>query len=211
MIIKRRKRQVPGLNTASTADISFMLLIFFLVTTSMDVDKGLFRLLPSAEPQKAAPQKSVVDKSTLMALHVTKDHQLLLNDKPTNVSRLKGEIVRFVHRLGNRHLISIESDREADYDLYFQMQNQIMMAYNEIKDEYAQKHFGKASSALTTAEKEKVRKACPQRITESYANATAQEDKSIDASAEEQKQDESSQKQDKNSQKQGNVQKGGKQ
>lgn len=195
MIIKKRKRQVPGLNTASTADISFMLLIFFLVTTSMDVDKGLFRLLPSPEPQKTAPQESVVDKSTLMALHVTKDNQLLLNDKPTNVAHLKGEIVRFVHRLGNRHLISIESDRDADYDLYFQMQNQIMMAYNEIKDEYAQKHFGKVFSALTTAEKEKVRKACPQRITESYANATAQEDKSIDASAEEQKQDESQQEQ----------------
>lgn len=210
MIIKRRKRQVPGLNTASTADISFMLLIFFLVTTSMDVDKGLFRLLPSPEPQKAAPQESVVDKSTLMALHVTKDNQLLLNDKPTNVAHLKGEIVRFVHRLGNRHLISIESDRDADYDLYFQMQNQIMMAYNEIKDEYAQKHFGKAFSALTTAEKEKVRKSCPQRITESYANAAVQEDKSIDASAEEQKQDEKQQKPAESQQKQP-MQKGGKQ
>lgn len=210
MIIKRRKRQVPGLNTASTADISFMLLIFFLVTTSMDVDKGLFRLLPSPEPQKTAPQESVVDKSTLMALHVTKDNQLLLNDKPTNVAHLKGEIVRFVHRLGNRHLISIESDRDADYDLYFQMQNQIMMAYNEIKDEYAQKHFGKVFSALTTAEKEKVRKACPQRITESYANATVQEDKSIDASAEEQKQDEKQQKLSESQQKQP-MQKGGKQ
>ena len=57
MFVRRNKRQVPGVNTASTADISFMLLIFFLVTTSMDVDKGLFRLLPSPEPQKQLKMK----------------------------------------------------------------------------------------------------------------------------------------------------------
>ena len=160
MIIRRKKRQVPGLNTASTADISFMLLIFFLVTTSMDVDKGLFRVLPSPEPQKLEQQETTVDKSTLLALHVTAQNKLLVNDKP--------------HRLGARHLISIESDRDANYDLYFQMQNQIMMAYQQLRDEYSQKHFGKDFSSLSSEQKEKVRKACPQRITESYANAGGQ-------------------------------------
>ena len=153
MFVRRNKRQVPGVNTASTADISFMLLIFFLVTTSMDVDKGLFRLLPSPEPQKQLKTETIVDKKTLMALHVTADHRLLLNDKPIEVSRLKGEIIRFVNRLGNRHLISIESDREADYDLYFQMQNQIMMAYNELRNQYAMKHFGKAVDVLSSSQK----------------------------------------------------------
>lgn len=186
MIIIRKKRKVPGLNTASTADISFMLLIFFLVTTSMDVDKGLFRLLPSPEPQKQINQESMVDKTTLMALHVTSDNQLLLNDKPIAVNHLKFEIVKFVNRLGNRHLISIESDRDANYDLYFQMQNQIMMAYGEIRDAYSQKHFGKDFASLSSAQKEMVRKACPQRITESYANAGQHEDKSVDSKAEEQ-------------------------
>ncbi len=171
MIIQRKKRLVPGLNTASTADISFMLLIFFLVTTSMDVDKGLFRMLPSPEPQKMEQQPTVVDSSTLMALHVTSGNQLLLNDYPIRVEKLQDEIVKFVNRLGKRHLISIESDREANYDLYFQMQNQIMMAYGRLWNQYAQKHFGKAYSALDAAGKEKVRKACPQRVTESYAHA----------------------------------------
>lgn len=175
MIIRRKKRQVPGLNTASTADISFMLLIFFLVTTSMDVDKGLFRVLPSPEPQKLEQQETTVDKSTLLALHVTAQNQLLVNDKPQNVNKLSGEVIKFVHRLGARHLISIESDRDANYDLYFQMQNQIMMAYQQLRDEYSQKHFGKDFSSLSSSEqKEKVRKACPQRITESYANAGGQ-------------------------------------
>ncbi len=174
MIIRRKKRQVPGLNTASTADISFMLLIFFLVTTSMDVDKGLFRVLPSPEPQKLEQQETTVDKSTLLALHVTAQNQLLVNDKPQNVNKLSGEVIKFVHRLGARHLISIESDRDANYDLYFQMQNQIMMAYQQLRDEYSQKHFGKDFSSLSSEQKEKVRKACPQRITESYANAGGQ-------------------------------------
>lgn len=185
MFVRRNKRQVPGVNTASTADISFMLLIFFLVTTSMDVDKGLFRLLPSPEPQKQLKTETIVDKNTLMALHVTADHRLLLNDKPIEVSRLKGEIVQFVNRLGNRHLISIESDREADYDLYFQMQNQIMMAYNELRNQYSMKHFGKAFDALSSSQKESVRKNCQQRVTESYANASVGSDKRVDAMAEE--------------------------
>lgn len=185
MFVRRNKRQVPGVNTASTADISFMLLIFFLVTTSMDVDKGLFRLLPSPEPQKQLKTETIVDKNTLMALHVTANHRLLLNDKPIEVSRLKGEIIQFVNRLGNRHLISIESDREADYDLYFQMQNQIMMAYNELRNQYSMKHFGKAFDALSSSQKESVRKNCQQRVTESYANASVGSDKRVDAMAEE--------------------------
>lgn len=178
MIIRRKKRQVPGLNTASTADISFMLLIFFLVTTSMDVDKGLFRVLPSPEPQKLEQQETAVDKKNLLALHVTAQNQLLVNDKPQNVNKLSGEVIKFVHRLGARHLIAIESDRDANYDLYFQMQNQIMMAYQQLRDEYSQKHFGKDFSSLSSEQKEKVRKACPQRITESYANAGGQKQES---------------------------------
>ncbi len=51
------------------------------------------------------------------------------------VSQLKEEAIRFVHRLGKQHLISIESDRDADYNLYFQMQNQLMEAYSQLRNE----------------------------------------------------------------------------
>ena len=187
MIIRRNRHETPGLNTTSTADISFMLLIFFLVTTSMDVDKGLLRQLPSPEPQKKEKQESVVDKSTLMALHLTAGDTLLVNDRPMKVAQLKDETIRFVHRLGAKHLISIESDRDADYNLYFQMQNQLMLAYDALRNEAAQKRYGKNYTLLSAAQKEQVRKVCPQRITESYANAMTHEDKSVDANAEEQK------------------------
>ena len=184
MLIRRKQRETPGLNTTSTADISFMLLIFFLVTTSMDVDKGLLRQLPSPEPQKKE-QQTVVDKANLMALRLTAGDTLLVNDKPMKVSQLKEETIRFVHRLGKKHLISIESDRDADYNLYFQMQNQLMEAYSQLRNETAQKKYHRDYALLNNDQKEQVRNICPQRITESYANAMTHADQRVDANAEE--------------------------
>ena len=188
----RKPHGVPGLNTTSTADISFMLLIFFLVTTSMDVDKGLLRQLPSPEPQKKEQQQSVVDKANLMELRLTAGDTLLVNGKPMQVSRLKEETIRFVHRLGKKHLISIESDRDADYNLYFQMQNQLMEAYSQLRNETAQKKYHRDYALLNNDQKEQVRNICPQRITESYANAMTHADQRVDANAEEKQGEENS-------------------
>ena len=192
MLIRRKQRETPGLNTTSTADISFMLLIFFLVTTSMDVDKGLLRQLPSPEPQKKEQQQSVVDKANLMELRLTAGDTLLVNGKPMQVSLLKEETIRFVHRLGKKHLISIESDRDADYNLYFQMQNQLMEAYSQLRNETAQKKYHRDYALLNNDQKEQVRNICPQRITESYANAMTHADQRIDANAEEKQGEENS-------------------
>ena len=185
MLIRRKQHKTQGLNTTSTADISFMLLIFFLVTTSMDVDKGLLRQLPSPEPQKKEQQQSVVDKANLMELRLTAGDTLLVNGKPMQVSQLKEETIRFVHRLGKKHLISIESDRDADYNLYFQMQNQLMEAYSQLRNETAQKKYYRDYALLNNDQKEQVRNICPQRITESYANAMTHADQRVDANAEE--------------------------
>lgn len=192
MLIRRKQHENPGLNTTSTADISFMLLIFFLVTTSMDVDKGLLRQLPSPEPQKKEQQQTVVDKANLMALRLTAGDTLLVNDKPMQVSQLKEETIRFVHRLGKKHLISIESDRDADYNLYFQMQNQLMEAYSQLRNETAQKKYHRDYALLNNDQKEQVRNICPQRITESYANAMTHADQRVDANAEEKQGEENS-------------------
>ena len=192
MLIRRKQHKNPGLNTTSTADISFMLLIFFLVTTSMDVDKGLLRQLPSPEPQKKEQQQSVVDKANLMELRLTAGDTLLVNGKPMQVSQLKEETIRFVHRLGKKHLISIESDRDADYNLYFQMQNQLMEAYSQLRNETAQKKYHRDYALLNNDQKEQVRNICPQRITESYANAMTHADQRVDVNAEEKQGEENS-------------------
>ena len=190
MLIRRKSHEPPGLNTTSTADISFMLLIFFLVTTSMDVDKGLLRQLPSPEPQNKERQESVVDKENLLAIRLTAGDSLLVNDRPMKVGQLKDEVIRLVHRLGKKHLISVESDRDADYNLYFQMQNELMEAYSQLRNETSLKKYHMNYAQLGNDQKEEVRKLCPQRITESYANATTYSDKRIDANAEEKKGDE---------------------
>ena len=82
----RRRHSVPELNTTSTADISFMLLIFFLVTTNMDVDKGLSRQLPPAEKQE---QQSYVQKGTLMTLKITADNHLWVDDHPLPMAQVR--------------------------------------------------------------------------------------------------------------------------
>lgn len=192
MLIRRKQHETPGLNTTSTGDISFMLLIFFLVTTSMDVDKGLLRQLPSPEPQKKEQQQSVVDKANLMELRLTAGDTLLVNGKPMQVSQLKEETIRFVHRLDKKHLISIESDRDADYNLYFQMQNQLMEAYSQLRNETAQKKYHRDYALLNNDQKEQVRNICPQRITESYANAMTHADQRVDVNAEEKQGEENS-------------------
>ena len=103
MLIRKRRHDIPGLNTTSTADISFMLLIFFLVTTSMDVDKGLRRQLPPAQQEKIE-QESLVDKGKLMELKITADNVLLLNGQPINRDELRIRTEEFITRVGKEHL-----------------------------------------------------------------------------------------------------------
>ena len=131
-----------------------------------------------------------MDKENLLAIRLTAGDTLLVNDRPMKVAQLKDEVIRLVHRLGKKHLISVESDRDADYNLYFQMQNELMEAYSQLRNETSQKKYHMNYAQLGNDQKEVVRKLCPQRITESYANATTYSDKRIDANAEEKKGDE---------------------
>lgn len=165
----KRRHQVPGLNTTSTADISFMLLIFFLVTTNMDVDKGLTRQLPPADKQKQ--QVSQVEKGTLMTLTITKDNALLVDGKPTPVNKVCGLAEAFVRRVGRKHLVKIEAAPEANYDIYFQLQNQLVMAYGRLRNEAAMKTYGKPFAKLTEEQRNHVKDICPQRIAEDYGQA----------------------------------------
>lgn len=165
----KRRHQVPGLNTTSTADISFMLLIFFLVTTNMDVDKGLTRQLPP--PDKQEQQVSQVEKGTLMNLNITKDNTLLVDGKPTPVNKVGGMAEAFVKRVGRKHLVKIEVAPEANYDIYFQVQNQLVSAYSRLRNEVAMKTYGKPFAKLSDGQRSHVKDICPQRIAEDDGQA----------------------------------------
>ena len=161
MRFRHRQHSVPQLNTTSTADISFMLLIFFLVTTNMDVDKGLARQLPPPERQER--QESVVDKGTMLELTLTADNRLLADGRPMPVSQLRARVEAFVTQVGPRHLIKVQADPAASYDAYFQVQNA-----------EARRLYGRGYAELSPQQRDHVRDLCPQRIAEPYDNSAAE-------------------------------------
>ena len=166
MNFHHRRRSVPQLNTTSTADISFMLLIFFLVTTNMDVDKGTTRQLPPQGQQQS--EQSFVEKSTVLDLQITGGNQLLVDGKPFAVDRLQQRVEAFVTRLGKRHLIKVSVDPQAGYDIYFHMQNQLVDAYRNLRDRRAMAQFGRRYAVLSQDQRDKVKDEIPQRIAEQY-------------------------------------------
>lgn len=167
MLIRKRRHHIPELNTTSTADISFMLLIFFLVTTSMDVDKGLRRQLPPAQQEKVE-QESLVDKGKLMELKITEDNALLLNGQPVNMNELRIRTEEFITRVGKEHLISVSASPESAYETYFNLQNELMAAYKNVRDRLARQRYGRALEACNETQRNVITQQCPQRIAETY-------------------------------------------
>lgn len=173
-MIKRRKHIVPALNTTSTADISFMLLIFFLVASSMDVDKGLLRQLPPADTKEESLEVDV-SKERLMELKITGDNQLILDGQPIEVNGLRNRVAEFVSRVGSKHLISIDADPNSSYETYFKMQNEIVVAYAMVRNELAKRKFGQPLSRLSNEKRDEVKALLPQRIAEIYHSPLTKE------------------------------------
>lgn len=167
MIIKKRRHRVPGLNTTSTADISFMLIIFFLVTTSMDVDKGLLRQLPPAR-NESKQQITEIDRHTLMTIKITSADEIRIDDRPVKASELQQKVEAFVSRLGDKHLISLDTDPSASYQAYINVQNGLAAAYHNVRNRLASRQFGKPPEACTSQQREAIRDVCPMRIMENY-------------------------------------------
>jgi biopolymer transport protein ExbD len=169
MLIKRRQHRVPELNTTSTADISFMLLIFFLVTTSMDIDRGLVRMLPPMDDDTAEEQPPLkVSKENTMEFVVLPAGRVTLNGKPVTMDTLHTAVANFVRTRGKDHLIYLDARPTANYDTYFKLQNELVAAYTLVRNETAKQRFGKAYALCTEEQKTTVRDLCPQRITETY-------------------------------------------
>lgn len=167
MFGKKREHRVPGLNTTSTADISFMLLIFFLVTTSMDADKGITRELPPLD-KKSENTPTNVSSNKILRLHIDNEGRLFCNDKPMEVSSLKDSVRNVIERGGKDHIVQLKTERDASYDSYFHVQNEIVAAYNDVRNEKSEQAYGEPYSELSEPQKESIAKAVPQRISETY-------------------------------------------
>ena len=171
MLIKRqKKRSVPGLNTTSTADISFILLVFFLVISSMDSNKGIAKQLPPEDKNKME-QTSEVDSRNVMEIGIATDGKLTVNGKPVARERLQEEVEMFVERAPERksHVVSITMQPDSRYDDYFGVQDAISSAYSALRDKCARHLFHHPYASCNTAQQRRVGKIYPQRVMETVA------------------------------------------
>ena len=169
---------MPALNTTSTADISFMLLIFFLVVSSLDTDKGLARQLPPTDKQEQTPPTEV-NRDRVMELRIDANSQLSVDGNPTTPRALQPKVEEFVMRVGKDHLLTVETDPKATYESYFNMQNTIVSAYRSARNKMALKQYKHSFSQLDYDQQMTIREALPQRIAEHY-NTTAQNGQSTE-------------------------------
>lgn len=165
MFRRRRFEQIPELNTSSTADISFMLLIFFLVTSSMDTDKGLLRQLPPPPQEQQLPQD--IRKDHVLQVTLDASDQLAVDGTLLTTQQLKEQIMEFIAADRTDHVISIRTDRATTYEAYFRMQNAIVAAYNQLREKYALERYGKGYDELVEEQRDEVNQYYPQRISES--------------------------------------------
>ena len=121
---KQKHREVPELNTTSTADISFMLLVFFLVTSSMDSDKGLGRTLSPVEEQQ---EQMDINRSNVLQIRLDENDVLYCDDKTVTLAQLQQQVESFVaSRQTDRYILAVQTDRKTSYDAYFEMQNAVV-------------------------------------------------------------------------------------
>lgn len=184
----KKKRKVPGLNASSTADISFILLIFFLVTTSMDTDTGLARRLPPPPENENSEAEIDVKERNVLNVKVNSLGQIMVNGDLLDIAQLCDRAKEFVKNENNdpnlpekhaknipllgmcavtdKHVISVQTDRGTSYNVYFQIQNELVRAYNELRDELSKAKFGKLYANLTEEQQEAIRGYYPQKISE---------------------------------------------
>ena len=172
---KFRKDEVPELNTTSTADISFMLLILFLVTTSMHSNFGMMRRLPRPVPQEMERQQTVVDRRNVFELTIKADGKVMKDEEELKIEDLSARLKTFIMNPDKdanlaespqEHIIMIKTDPDALYDTYFKVENKVVNAYRELRNEAAKKRFGKDYRQLTQRQTDMIDKMIPQRISE---------------------------------------------
>lgn len=183
-----KKRKVPAMNATSSADIAFMLLIFFLITTSMDTDKGLARRLPPPVPKEQKNEDVDIKKRNLLLVLVNSNNQILCGDAFIDIKQLKDKVKEFVDNPYNdehkpekvevdvpffgkkmvtkNHIISLMNDRGTEYQAYIDVQNELASAYNELRNDISKEKFGKAFADLDEEQQQAVQMIYPQKISE---------------------------------------------
>jgi len=162
-----KRTEAPTVNAGSMADIAFLLLIFFLVTTTIETDVGLDRMLPSTK------MKSIIDvkKRNVLQIVISKNNELLVGEQRLQLAELRETALRFIDNGGNQEkcpycegvrstessehpsiaLVSIKNDRETTYETYIGVQNELVAAYHTLRNREGQKLFRQDYTAMETA------------------------------------------------------------
>ena len=168
-----RDRMSNEVNAGSMADIAFLLLIFFLVTTTIDVDKGVLVKLPpwSEEPPEVEKMKT----RNVYSVLVNAQNQLLVRGEPASVNNLRDNAKEFIMNPKKREdmaekptkaIISIKNDRGTSYETYLEVYNELKAAYNELRNEEAQRKYGKEFEYITREQQREIRARIPLVISE---------------------------------------------
>ena len=181
----RGKKKLPALNSASMSDISFLLLTFFLLTSSINTDMGIQRRLPPPSDPTVKPP-DIHRRNTFVVL-VNREDRLLFNGEigeinmlkdrakeflsnPQNLDNLPEKMTKDIPLLGTvevpKGVISLQNDRGTSYEMYLMVQNELTAAVNELRDEMARVKFGKAYIDCSDAQREAIDKAIPIAISE---------------------------------------------
>ena len=180
-------KKTPEINGSSMADISFIALMFFLMVSTMDREEGISRRLPPlpSEDQKVEDQK--VNRRNIIQVKINASDRLFAGNQLMEVGLLKDKIKEFltnptndpnlpeledkeIEGLGtvrvSKGVISLQNDRGTTYSQYIAVQNELLRAVNELRDDFSMRTYGKKYSKLSEEKQEIVRKAVPQNISE---------------------------------------------
>ena len=189
------RRDTPEINAGSMADIAFLLLIFFLVTTTMDTDMGISRKLPEKQDPNITPP--VLKEKNVFEVNVNRNDEILVEgDTYMKVKDLREAAINFIDNGGGvatemvkagltpcswcegdkdptssdhpkKAIISLQSDRGTSYAMYIAVQNELVGAYTDLRNKYAQKKYGRAFEDLKVSQQKEIQtEIYPQIISE---------------------------------------------
>ena len=183
-----RKRKIPEINSSSTADIAFLLLIFFLITSSFDSKTGIYRRMNVPEAENALKKRMDIQERNLLVFTIDDNSRIMHEDEivplekvrllstvfidnPNDADFLPERTIITIPEVGEvavttQHIISLKIDRNADYQTYLSVLNELTAAYNDLRREAARTHFHRSFERLTEEQKEAVRTIYPYRISE---------------------------------------------
>ncbi|MBO5881698.1 MAG: biopolymer transporter ExbD [Alistipes sp.] len=191
----RAKKKAGEINSSSMADISFLLLIFFLVTTTMDVDTGMKRTLPPWIDPTEQQNDVDVNERNVLKVNVSRNGSIMVGTEEYRASdlkrsgghsRLSREVYHFLvdQDKSNKKateiegakynvsegLVSLKADNESKYKIYLQVQDELTHAFNLYRDDIARLVYGVGYDELDDIQAANIRKAVPMKISEAEPN-----------------------------------------